>query len=349
MSTQVKRRRGTAAENAAFTGAIAELVFLTDSKRAAIHDAIRAGGYILPTADDLLNGALTRGTASGTNTYALTLPFFPSSYSTGLEIDVTFTNANTGSCTLNVNGVGAAGMKDESGNNFTTGQIGAGSRFTFRHNGTEWRRVSGATASVKTVPLQPFTASGTYTPSAGMLYCIVECIGGGGGGNSGAGGVNGVAGGGGGSGGYSRGTYTAATIGASQSVTIGAGGGAGAGGGTSSLGSLISSGGGGAGTAGAAGGGGGTGGTGASGSVNLRGGNGNAGSGGNGTGGSSSVGGVGGSTLLGGNGGGGNGATSSNGTTGATNTGGGGGGGANGGTGAAGGSGIIIITEYCSQ
>src|SRR5437879_1219197 len=29
---------------------------------------------------------------------------------------------------------------------------------------------------------QVFTGSGTYTPSLGMIYCIIECIGGGGGG-----------------------------------------------------------------------------------------------------------------------------------------------------------------------
>jgi hypothetical protein len=76
---------------------------------------------------------------------------------------------------------------------------------------------------------QSFTASGTYTPTSGMLYCVIECVGGGGGG----GGVDGTAsqiyqGGGGGSGGYSRLVATAATIGASQTVTIGAAGAAGA-------------------------------------------------------------------------------------------------------------------------
>lgn len=244
MSTQVKRRRGTAAENAAFTGAIAELVFLTDSKRAAIHDAIRAGGYILPTADDLLNGALTRGTASGTNTYALTLPFFPTSYSNGLEIDVTFTSANTTSCTLNVNSVGATGMKNETGTNFTSGQIGAGSRFTFRHNGTEWRRISGAAGTIKTVKRQVFTTSGTYTPSTGMLFCDVEVVGGGGGG----GGINSASRGcsGGGAGGYSKRLILAAEVGASITVSIGAAGSGGAtsggmaaAGGTTSFGSIF--------------------------------------------------------------------------------------------------------------
>lgn len=72
---------------------------------------------------------------------------------------------------------------------------------------------------------QVFTTSGTYTPSAGMLYAIIECVGGGGGG----GGAQGVASqsygaGGGGAGGYSRVIVTAADIGASKAVTIGAGG-----------------------------------------------------------------------------------------------------------------------------
>jgi len=92
--------------------------------------------------------------------------------------------------------------------------------------------------------IRTFTASGTYTPTAGMTKCLIECVGGGGAG----GGVTGSAnlnfiGGGGGSGGYSRKLATAAQIGASQTVTIGAGGtgvsgAAGNAGGATSIGSL---------------------------------------------------------------------------------------------------------------
>lgn len=77
---------------------------------------------------------------------------------------------------------------------------------------------------------QIFTSSGTYTPTTGMLYCQIECVGGGGGGGGTVSG--GVAifssGGGGGGGGYARKVSSAATIGASQTVTIGAAGSAGA-------------------------------------------------------------------------------------------------------------------------
>lgn len=78
---------------------------------------------------------------------------------------------------------------------------------------------------VKVVKVQKFTASGTYTPSTGIQYAIIECPGAGGAGGGVAGAVaKTVAGGGGGAGSYSRAYVTAAQIGASQTVTIGAGG-----------------------------------------------------------------------------------------------------------------------------
>jgi hypothetical protein len=94
---------------------------------------------------------------------------------------------------------------------------------------------------------QEFTASGTYTPTTGMVYCIVECLAGGGGGGGALGaGSGGAAAGGGGAGSYSRSVITAATIGASQVVTIGAAGAggtagnnAGSAGGDTSLGALV--------------------------------------------------------------------------------------------------------------
>jgi hypothetical protein len=108
---------------------------------------------------------------------------------------------------------------------------------------------------VKSVVFRIFTASGTYTPTSGMLYCNVECIGGGGGGGAAASATgNGAIGGGGGSGAYSRSVVSAATVGVSQTVTIGAGGAAGTGspgnggaGTTTSVGTIITAGGGGGG------------------------------------------------------------------------------------------------------
>jgi len=73
---------------------------------------------------------------------------------------------------------------------------------------------------------QVFTASGTYTPHANMVQCRIECVGGGAAGGTCAVSASGqqYASGGGGAGARSIGFHTKADIGASKTVTIGAGG-----------------------------------------------------------------------------------------------------------------------------
>lgn len=133
---------------------------------------------------------------------------------------------------------------------------------------------------VSSVNIQTFTADGTYTPTAGMTYCIaiVTASGGAGGGKLAA---TGGAGGG-GAGGTAIERLTAADIGASKAVTVGAavtgGTGNGTSGNSSSIGALVSA------TGGAGGDDGGTagsGGTGSGGNINLPGGNGGYGGGSN--------------------------------------------------------------------
>ena len=219
-----------------------------------------------------------------------------------------------------------------------------------------------STVGVGTLNVQTFTTTGTYTPTSGMQYCIIEVIGSGGGG----GGVASTmltqgAAGGGAAGGYAKGVFSAATIGASTAVTIGAAGAGGIGannGGNGSAcsvgagGALISAGGGnggslsGIGAEGYASGG--TGNAGANGYINVAGQSGQYGFYGN-----PGVSGTGGSTLYGAGGIGiGLLATDGmkNGTAG-TGYGAGGGGAVNGNnnaaaTGGAGTTGIVIITEY---
>lgn len=103
-------------------------------------------------------------------------------------------------------------------------------------------------ATGRLLNVQIFTGNGTYTPTAGMSTAIVKAVGGGGagGGTAATGASTYAAAGGGASGSYGEGRYTAAQIGASQTITIGAGGasgGAGASGGsggTTSFGTLMS-------------------------------------------------------------------------------------------------------------
>lgn len=103
------------------------------------------------------------------------------------------------------------------------------------------------TGGITSVVQQVFTANGTYTPSGGMKYCVVEAVGGGGGGGGAGPVTSGIAAGGGGGGGaYIKAAFSAAAIGASQAVTVGAGGtagtdsgGNGVAGGSTSLGALL--------------------------------------------------------------------------------------------------------------
>jgi len=111
-----------------------------------------------------------------------------------------------------------------------------------------WQTGSSSIANVNQIV---FTSSGTYTPTSGMTHCVVEAVGGGGGGGGINTGGSGVSASGGGSGGYVRVRLTAADIGASKSVTIGAAGtagsaagGNGGNGGATSLGTFFSAGGG---------------------------------------------------------------------------------------------------------
>lgn len=103
----------------------------------------------------------------------------------------------------------------------------AGSNVTITNGpGSITISAAGSGSAFTTINIQLFTTSGTYTPTSGMQYCIIEVVAGGGGGG-GAFTTNSTEvspGGGGGAGGYARAAFSAATIGASQPVTVGLGG-----------------------------------------------------------------------------------------------------------------------------
>ena len=118
-------------------------------------------------------------------------------------------------------GTGASGGVSSNGAAAAAGAVGAPGLCIV----TEYIAVQAqiATAAIS-VNVQRFTTSGTYTPSANLISAILECIGAGGAGGGVVSANNNLNAGGGGGGGYSRKYSTAAAIGASQSVTIGAGG-----------------------------------------------------------------------------------------------------------------------------
>lgn len=212
-----------------------------------------AGNPTLVLADDLnaLEGLATTGIArrTGTSTWTAsnavtnaehaTMPAFTfkgnntSGTATPTDVDIhTLTQKVTpvGTDEVIISDQAASGAWKRA---TVTGLLGAGGVSSFN-------TLTGAVTS--NVTKQVFTASGTYTPTSGMLHCIIECVGGGGGGGGDAGTASfSIGAGGGGSGGYSRTYSTAAAIGASKTVTIGtAGTGATAGANTGGAGSATS-------------------------------------------------------------------------------------------------------------
>lgn len=163
----------------------------------------------------------------------------------------------------NIGTVAPTNPSPQAGTMWLNNSNGAGGTWPLNiYDGTSWVPLgyldtTNHSFSTTTIAMrvQTFTVNGTYTPTTGMAYCIVEAIGGGGG----AGAcvsptIYATACGGGGAGAYSRGLFSRAQIGASQTVTIGAGGAAanpfalgsvGISGGSTTLGTLLSVGGGG--------------------------------------------------------------------------------------------------------
>lgn len=108
-------------------------------------------------------------------------------------------------------------------NSPTTGQVYNfnNTGVLYQYDGAKWLTIG---TSSPAITKQIFTASGTYTPSSGMQYAIIECVGSGASGGGVASSSSQGAGGGGGGGSYSRAYVTAAQVGASQTVTVGAAG-----------------------------------------------------------------------------------------------------------------------------
>lgn len=165
----------------------------------------------------------------------------------GTRFQIKFTNANTAAASLDINGIGAVNIKRPDGTALISGDIAAGMIASLVFDGTNLQLLNPNNVIRNTI-VQVFTGSGTYTPSPGMIKCWIEVwAGGGGSAGAPATGVGQISfGNGGGGGGYAAGLFTAATIGASQVVTVGAvgtagtAGAVGGAGGTSSVGALIS-------------------------------------------------------------------------------------------------------------
>lgn len=157
--------------------------------------------------------------AGSTDAYAITVTPAITAYATGQIFTFKANTINTGAATLNVNSLGAKTIKKNGNTDLATGDIAASQIIVVVYDGTNMQLQSGIGVNITNPTVQTFTASGTYTKPSGLKYAVVEAQGGGGSGGNTAAGADG---GGGGGGAYVKKIIAAASIGATETVTIGA-------------------------------------------------------------------------------------------------------------------------------
>jgi hypothetical protein len=198
------------------------------------------------TVQDVQNGSVvTLTSVAGTDTITANTAPSITAYAKGQEFLLFPAGANTtNAVTLNINGLGAKSVTKNGASALAIGDIPAGGAVPLYYDGTQFQLGSAPAGAL--IGVQVFTANGTYTPTPGMRSVIFEVQGaGGGGGGAGApaGGLVSI-GSPGSSGSYAKGRFAAASVGASQSVTVGTAGTGGTNanggnGGSSSVGALI--------------------------------------------------------------------------------------------------------------
>lgn len=208
---------------------------------------------ITPSFTNTIQGYTTTATAGGTTTLIATSnaqQYFTGTLNQTVLMPVTSTLLHGQLWTIVNTSTGIITVQSSGGNTITTvAPLSSATITCILITGTtaaSW--IANGATNIQKVNSVTVTASTTYTPTAGMLYCIVEACGGGGGsgGTTGGVGTSSVSAGG-GSGSWAKVLIPASSIGASQSITIGiagtagtTGGGTGGNGGTTTLGSIIS-------------------------------------------------------------------------------------------------------------
>lgn len=166
----VRGVEGTAQSHAA--GAVWE-VRLTASMWNRLIDgllsfATQTGKIILSAMD----GSRYAADAGGDDTYAVTLDPAPAAYYAGMEVNFKPTTANTGACTLDVNGLGAKTIKKNVSSDLDTGDILANQIVKVIYDGTNFQLVS----TVPTVVPASTPVSGWIPISDSWTYASATTI-----------------------------------------------------------------------------------------------------------------------------------------------------------------------------
>lgn len=113
----------------------------------------------------LVNNPANFATAAGTNTYTATTNPAITAYVNGQAFNIRFTNANTSSATLNLNGLGAKAIQRNGSVALKEGDILAGQVFTLFYDGTQFQIIGRVTTdwSPTVITLGDGIANGTTT------------------------------------------------------------------------------------------------------------------------------------------------------------------------------------------
>lgn len=130
----------------ATVAAVSDLNTGTDNAKFASALSLETSKYLTQS------GSKISATASGTDTYAATISPAITAYSSGQRFFITFTNANTGAATLNLNSLGAKSLVKNVSIPLAAGDITAGSVMLVCYDGTNFQTIS---------TLQPFILSNT--------------------------------------------------------------------------------------------------------------------------------------------------------------------------------------------
>lgn len=130
--------------------------------------------YTVSEINSLVSSSRTAiGTASGTNSYTLTLSPALTSYAFGQVFDVQFTNANTGASTLNINGLGAVSIVRNGSKVLKSGDILAGQVFSLFYDGTNFQIIGRVSTGWRPSPLSlgdGVSNGASLSPNSGAGY-----------------------------------------------------------------------------------------------------------------------------------------------------------------------------------
>ncbi len=140
MATELKLRRDVEGDIDAMTPAEAEPIYDITNKRLRVGDGSTAGGLHLGAAADIQKQIFVYAAATGTDTLTLTLDPPLASYTTGLKVSFKAANNNTGTVTININGLGAKTIKRATGANDLLGNdLVSGGLYDIGYDGTNFQ------------------------------------------------------------------------------------------------------------------------------------------------------------------------------------------------------------------